>query len=44
MYLFQVKSPSESRYAWDYYKVLRTTDGENAFRPLADGHCPMLPT
>jgi branched-chain amino acid transport system substrate-binding protein len=44
MYLFQVKSPSESQYAWDYYKLLRTTDGDHAFRPLADGHCPMLPT
>jgi branched-chain amino acid transport system substrate-binding protein len=42
MYLFEVKSPSESRYAWDYYKVLRTIDGDHAFRPIADGHCPMV--
>jgi branched-chain amino acid transport system substrate-binding protein len=42
MYLFQVKSPSESHYPWDYYKVLRTIDGEHAFRPLAQGHCPMI--
>jgi branched-chain amino acid transport system substrate-binding protein len=44
MYLFEVKSPSDSRYAWDYYKVLRTIDGDHAFRPLADGHCPMIHT
>ncbi len=43
MYLFQVKSPAESRYAWDYYKTLRITDADHAFRPLADGHCPMVP-
>ncbi|WP_158931517.1 ABC transporter substrate-binding protein [Acidisphaera sp. S103] len=42
MYLFEVKSPSESHYAWDYYKLLRTTDGADAFRPLVDGHCPMV--
>jgi branched-chain amino acid transport system substrate-binding protein len=44
MYLFQVKSPSESRYDWDYYKVLRTIGGDEAFRPLADGHCSMVHT
>jgi branched-chain amino acid transport system substrate-binding protein len=44
MYLFQMKSPSESRYDWDYYKVLRTIDGDQAFRPLADGACPMVHT
>jgi branched-chain amino acid transport system substrate-binding protein len=44
MYLFQVKSPAESRYDWDYYKLLRTIPGDKAFRPLADGGCPMIPT
>lgn len=42
MYLFQVKSPSESHYDWDYYKVLDTLDGDKAFRPLADGHCSLV--
>ena len=41
MYLFQVKTPAESRYAWDYYKLLQTTPGETAFRPLGDGGCGM---
>lgn len=40
MYLVQVKSPSESKGPWDYYKVLRTIPGDDAFRPLADGGCP----
>ena len=42
MYLFQVKSPAESHYAWDYYKLLRTIDAAEAFRPLAAGACPMV--
>jgi branched-chain amino acid transport system substrate-binding protein len=39
MYLVQVKSPEESKYAWDYYKVLRTIPGNDAFRPLDKGGC-----
>jgi branched-chain amino acid transport system substrate-binding protein len=42
MYLFQVKSPEESKYPYDYYKLLNTVPGEQAFRPLADGGCPMV--
>jgi branched-chain amino acid transport system substrate-binding protein len=42
MYLVQVKSPEESKYPWDYYKVLRTIPGDQAFRPLQEGNCPML--
>jgi branched-chain amino acid transport system substrate-binding protein len=42
MYLFQVKSPEESKYAYDYYKLLNTVPGEQAFRPLAEGGCPMV--
>ncbi|MBY0330178.1 MAG: ABC transporter substrate-binding protein [Acetobacteraceae bacterium] len=38
-YLFQVKAPEESRGEWDYYKLLQTTPGEEAFRPLAEGGC-----
>ncbi|MBS0560187.1 MAG: ABC transporter substrate-binding protein [Proteobacteria bacterium] len=43
MYLFQVKSPAESKYPWDYYKLLRTVPPEQAFRPLSEHACPMLP-
>ena len=42
MYLFQVKTPEESKYPFDYYRLLNTVAGEQAFRPLADGGCPMV--
>jgi branched-chain amino acid transport system substrate-binding protein len=42
MYLLQVKEPSESKYPWDYYKILATVPGEQAFRPLKDGNCPLV--
>jgi len=41
-YLFEVKKPEESRGEWDYYKLLQTTAGEEAFRPLADGGCSFV--
>ena len=42
MYLVQVKSPEESKGPWDYYKVLRTIPGDEAFRPLDKGSCPLV--
>jgi branched-chain amino acid transport system substrate-binding protein len=42
MYLVQVKPPEESRYPWDYYKILSVIPGEKAFRPLAEGACPLV--
>jgi branched-chain amino acid transport system substrate-binding protein len=42
MFLFQVKTPAESKYPWDYYKLLRTIPADQAFRPLAEGGCPMV--
>jgi branched-chain amino acid transport system substrate-binding protein len=42
MYLVQVKKPSESKYPWDYYKILRTIPGDEAFRPLDKGNCPLV--
>ena len=42
VFLFEVKAPSESRGAWDYYKVAATTPGEEAFRPLAEGGCSLV--
>jgi branched-chain amino acid transport system substrate-binding protein len=41
MYLFEAKAPNESRGPWDYYKLLRTIPAAEAFRPLADGNCPI---
>ena len=43
MYLVEVKAPEESRYPWDYYKVLSVIPGNKAFRPLAEGKCPLVP-
>jgi branched-chain amino acid transport system substrate-binding protein len=42
MYLFEVKSPAESKGPWDYYKLVRTIPAEEAFRPLDQGGCPMV--
>lgn len=42
MYLFQVKTPAESKGAYDFYKVVQTIPAAEAFRPLAEGRCPMV--
>jgi branched-chain amino acid transport system substrate-binding protein len=42
MYVMQVKAPSESKYPWDYYKVVKKMSGEEAFGPLSDTTCPLL--
>ena len=42
MYFAQVKTPSESKSPWDYYKILATIPGDQAFRPLAEGGCPLV--
>jgi branched-chain amino acid transport system substrate-binding protein len=41
-YLFEVKSPAESKYPWDYYKLVGTIPADEAFRPLAQGDCPLV--
>ena len=43
-YLFEVKKPEESRGPLDYYRLLQTTPGEEAFRPLSEGGCPLVRT
>jgi branched-chain amino acid transport system substrate-binding protein len=42
MYLFEVKKPSESKNEWDLYKLLATVPGDEAFRPLDKGGCPLV--
>jgi branched-chain amino acid transport system substrate-binding protein len=42
MYLFEVKTPAESKYPYDYYKLVRTIPGEEAFRPMDQGDCPLV--
>jgi branched-chain amino acid transport system substrate-binding protein len=41
-YLFEVKKPSESKGPWDYYKLVGTTPGDQAFRPLSESACPLV--
>jgi len=42
MYIVQVKTPAESKGAWDYYKILKTMKGDEAFGKLADSACPLV--
>ena len=42
MYLMQAKSPEESKGEWDLAKIVATIPGEQAFRPLAEGGCPLV--
>jgi len=42
MYLYEVKKPNESKGEWDLYNVIATVPGDEAFRPLADGGCPLV--
>ncbi|MBS0306888.1 MAG: ABC transporter substrate-binding protein [Proteobacteria bacterium] len=41
-YLFEVKKPSESKYPWDYYKLVETIPADKAFRPLNEGGCYLV--
>ena len=42
MYLFEVKSPAQSKEPWDYYNLRRTIPADQAFRPLDQGGCPLV--
>ena len=42
VYLFEVKTPGESKAPWDYYKLVATTAADQAFRPLHEGACPLV--
>ncbi len=42
MYIMEVKKPSESKGPWDYYKLLKTMTGAEAFGKLADSTCPLV--
>src|ERR1700733_3119626 len=41
-YLFEVKKPSESKGPWDFYKLVGTVPGDQAFTPLDKSSCPLL--
>src|SRR5437899_3303402 len=42
MYLFEVKAPSESKGAWDYYKQIAVIPGEEAFKLPGPNECPLV--
>ena len=42
MYLYQVKTPAESKYKYDDYKLLQTIPADQAFRPLSEDNCPLV--
>ncbi len=42
MYLFQVKTPAESKGPWDLYKRIATIPGDQAYQSLADSRCPLV--
>jgi branched-chain amino acid transport system substrate-binding protein len=44
MYLFEVKSPAESKGPWDYYKLLASTPGEEAFETVGSSGCNLTAT
>jgi branched-chain amino acid transport system substrate-binding protein len=41
-YLFEVKKPEESKYPWDYYKLIATIAPEDAAKPLSESECPLV--
>jgi branched-chain amino acid transport system substrate-binding protein len=43
MYLYEVKTPAESKYPWDYLKLLQTIPADEAFRRLDEGGCLLAP-
>jgi len=42
MYLFEAKTPAQSKYPWDYLELLQTIPAADAFRPLNEGGCPLV--
>ncbi len=41
-YLFQVKTPAESKHPWDLYKTIGTVPADQAFKPMKGGGCPLV--
>lgn len=42
IHLFEIKKPSESKYPYDYYKLVASVPMDQAFRPMAEGGCPLV--
>ena len=41
-YLWQVKTPAESKKPWDYYTLVAETPADEAFRPMSEDNCPLV--
>jgi branched-chain amino acid transport system substrate-binding protein len=41
MYLLEVKRPAESKYPWDYYKVVSVIPGDSAYMTKAESKCSL---
>jgi branched-chain amino acid transport system substrate-binding protein len=42
MHLYRVKTPAESHGPWDYFEIVATIPGDQAFQPLAQSKCPLV--
>ena len=42
VYLMQAKTPAESHGEWDFFKQLAVVPADEAYRPLSEGHCPLV--
>ncbi len=42
VFLYETKTPAESKGEWDMFKLIATVPADQAFRPLKDGHCPLV--
>jgi branched-chain amino acid transport system substrate-binding protein len=42
MHYFEVKSPTESKYPWDYYRLIRDIPAAQIYRPLGESECPLV--
>ena len=41
MFLMQVKKPEESKAPWDYYRIVETIKGDDAYTTKAESKCPL---
>ena len=44
VYLFEVKTPAQSKSEWDLYNLVATLGPDRAWRPVSEGGCPLIRT
>ncbi len=44
MYVWQTKTPAESKAPWDFFKLVGTIPPDRAFKSMAEGGCPLIKT